>query len=225
MNTRLVLSLLATLTVLTSAPAAALEPSPAKTPRVRKPIVYTPRPASDFAFLEPGKTTIEEAAKTLGDTKWAYRSYLVDDTVVAYLELADLPSLYRFAGDRPVESVEVRVYTAGHEGSDPAYLVFKNEVLLYAHHPVSASEQTREALEARYGKKLEVYTELPDPRVERVLYSTHLLRIPGETSFFYVEERNGAGETKPRVAMKVLASPSAKVAGYKRGDVSQYAQP
>jgi len=232
MNARLVLSMLAALTALTSTPVFAQEPDPTpaatRAPQVRKKIVYTPRPASDFAFLVPGRTTIDEAAKTLGDTKWSYTSYLVDDIVMLNLGLADLPSLFRFAGDRPVEPVEVRVYTAGHEGNDTAYLVFKKDILLYAHHPVSASEETREALEARYGKKLEIDTELPNRGVEKedIVYSSHLLRIPGETSFFYREEESRRGSDKqPRVEAKILVSPSCKVLGYTRGDISKYAKP
>lgn len=216
MNAQIPLSMLAALLVLAvSAPASAQE----ATPRPRKTIVYEPRPASDFAFLVPGKTTIEEASKTLGDTKWAYLSYLVENDVALYLSLANLPALYRYAGDRPVVAVEVRVYTAGPEGTGAAYLVFKEGVLFYAHHPVPASESRRAGIEARWGKKLEVYTELPDPGVEKVLYSTHLLRVPGE-SVAYLEDRDS-----PRIEMKILLAPEARITGYTRGDISKRAKP
>lgn len=220
MTTRLALSMLAMLSLLASLPVCAEEATPTPTPRVRKKIVYTPRVASDFAFLVPGKTTIEEAAKGLGDTKWAYRGYIVENEVTQYLSLADLPSLYRYAGDRPVNPVEVRVYTAGPGGHGAAHLVFKEGVLLYGHHPVSASEDSREKIEARYGKKLEVFTETPDRPGREVLYSTHLLRVTGETSFAYVEERDSTV-----IEMKLLLAPEAMIVGYKRGDISKHGKP
>ena len=203
-----------------AAPAAAqtpdASPKPVATRRPYKKIVYKPRFPSDFAFLVPGKTTLAEAETTLGDTKWAYPTYIYENHLFLEAGLADLPALHDRAGDRKVVKVLVRVYTAREDGMGMAFLVFQDDVLLYASYPVSASETTREKLAARLGKKLEVYRL--KPRSPADIYSDHQLRIPGENIFYY-ENWHGY------VELKVIYAPGTIITGYVPGDVRRTPKP
>ena len=201
-------AILASFLLLLPAPPA----QPAATRAPRKEIEYKPRFAADFAFLQPGKTTMDEAVATLGYRKWAYRTYLVKGELILFPGLTDLFELHERAGDRQTEHLEVLVYTAGDTGGDHAYLAFRDNVLLYASYPVSPSENTREKIVARYGKALVIYRDAPTKHHPVIIYSAHLLTIPGE-NFSFFEDLNG------KVLYRVIQAPGIAVPNIMIGDL------